>query len=132
MRVIIFGDKQFNDLAEFERIVKESGMNVTTILTPLSIGVCESSEQWAARNEIPICNVSREQMKQNELMLNKSLYDIADAAILIYVRPDKFSTIIRDEMWSRGKKVFIKTLLPLSTLRKNYKHCSRGRGKAKK
>jgi hypothetical protein len=123
MRVLIFGSKHFSDLKELERIIKESMLNITTIITPLNIGVCETSEQWAARNEIPHIAITYQHLWQKDQICGASVYRLADAAMLIYVKLDKYSAVIREEMLKRGKIVFEKEIMPSKEKRKNYKYC---------
>jgi hypothetical protein len=106
MRVIVFGSKQFTDLIEFDKIVKASGLHITTIMTPLNIGVCEVGEQWCARKGLSIFPIDVRHFKQIRSLAGCCVYDLADAALLIHNKDCYYSNLIMTEMRKRGKRVY--------------------------
>lgn len=54
MRVIIAGSREIKDLALVEKAIKESGFEVTMVVSGGARGVDRLGEMWAARKGIPV------------------------------------------------------------------------------
>jgi len=54
MKVIIAGSRNFHEAPVIERAIKESGFNITEVVSGCAHGVDKLGENWSWQNDIPV------------------------------------------------------------------------------
>lgn len=87
MRTIIAGSRSITDLSQVEAAIKNSGFDITTIISGAARGVDRLGEVYAEQNNIPIERYPAEWDKYGKsagYRRNKQMVEVADAVIAVW------------------------------------------------
>lgn len=110
MRVIIAGSRDITDISLVERAVKESGFDITTVLSGAARGVDRLAIAWAVHNNIPCeefpANWSTHG-KSAGFRRNAEMSEKADALIAVWDGISNGTGHMIGTAKSKGLKVFV-------------------------
>jgi len=99
MRTIIAGSRDVEDYELLQRVIQESGIPITVVLTGRSKGVDKLGERWAFENDIPVeCYPIKKY--ENESIRDRKMVGDCDAVIAVTKKGDGNIPIIDS---ARGK-----------------------------
>lgn len=87
MKTIIAGSRDIHDADLLELVIKESGFEITTVVSGCAKGVDTLGEKWAAKKDIPIIEFPAQWEKYGRgagPIRNKEMAENADACIVIW------------------------------------------------
>ena len=109
MKTIIAGSRTINDYALVEEAIKESGFEITKVISGMAKGVDTLGEIWAHRNNIGIhyCPPDWKKFgKSAGYIRNTEMAEIADALIVIIEGESRGSTHMLKIATEKGLQVF--------------------------
>lgn len=115
MKTIIAGSRTINDYALVEEAIKESGFEITKVISGMAKGVDILGERWAHNNNIGI-HLCPAKWKREDGTVDRSagykrnveMAEIADALIVIILDDSKGSTHMLNIAKEKGLKIFEK------------------------
>lgn len=110
MKVIIAGSRSIVSLGVVNKAVKDSGFNITEIVSGHAKGTDKLGEQYGLLNQIPVKVFPADWDKYGKAagpMRNRKMADYADAAIIVWDGVSKGTKHMIYEMNIRGKKCHI-------------------------
>ena len=87
MRVIIAGSRNISDRSGLLKAIKQSGFDITEVVSGKARGVDTIGETWAVANDIPIKQFPADWSKHGNAagpIRNSMMAEYADAAIIIW------------------------------------------------
>jgi len=87
MKVIIAGGRKINDYAFLKKCIKDSGFEITEVVSGGAFGVDSMGERWASENGVPIKEFPANwglHGKAAGPIRNQQMAEYADALILIW------------------------------------------------
>lgn len=86
MKVIIAGSRGITDYAIVERAIRESGFQITEVVSGTARGVDRLGERWAAEHGIPVAPFPADWKigKNAGILRNAQMAEYAEAAIIIW------------------------------------------------
>lgn len=109
MRVIIAGSRNIEDYARLEKVVKESGYDITTVISGTAFGVDRMGERWAHEHKIPIERFPadwKKYGKQAGYLRNVQMAEVADALIALWDGESKGTRHMIDIATRKNLRVF--------------------------
>jgi hypothetical protein len=110
MRVIVAGSRKINDIETVFGAIKESGFNVTTVISGGARGVDSIGEHYGIHNNIPVDRFIpdwRGLGKSAGYIRNVQMADNADALVAVWDGVSNGTAHMIKAAASRGLKVFI-------------------------
>lgn len=111
MRTIIAGSRTITDYALVEKVIKESGFEITKVISGMAKGVDTLGELWAHYNNIGchLCPANWKKFgKSAGYIRNTEMAEIADALIVIIAGESRGSTHMLKIATEKGLQVFCK------------------------
>jgi hypothetical protein len=87
MKVIIAGSRTINDIELVEKAIKESGFEITEVVSGCCEGVDTQGELWALKNGIPVKQFPADwdrYGRQAGVIRNKEMVNYADALVAVH------------------------------------------------
>ena len=113
MRVIIAGSRTCEDYDLLKEVIKESGFDITTVVSGAARGVDAMGEMYANEYNIPIARYPADWNKYGKSAghrRNKVMAENADALIAIHQNKSRGTANMIEEATNLKLKVFVKTL----------------------
>lgn len=111
MKVIIAGSRTINNYDLVSQAIKESGFEITEVVSGGAHGVDQSGERWGKLNSVPIKIFRAEWNKLGKFAgptRNKQMAQYADALVLVWDGKSRGSKSMLDEATKRGLKIYVK------------------------
>lgn len=111
MKTIIAGSRTITDYAIVEEVIKESGFEITKVISGMAKGVDTLGERWAHYNNIGIhlCPADwKKHGKKAGYIRNIEMADIADALIVIIENKSRGSSHMLSIAKERGLLIYSK------------------------
>ena len=111
MKVIIAGSRTISDYMTVEKAIKDSGFNISMVVSGTARGVDRIGEQWASRNGIPIKPFPASWMKYGKragFKRNEEMAKYADALIAVWDGESPGSKHMLGIARMKGLKVFVR------------------------
>jgi len=124
MKTIIAGSRNIDSYKVIEDAVKESGFQITQVVSGGARGVDKLGETYASANNIPltVANADWEAYGGKAgIIRNKEMAAYADALIAIWDGTSPGTKNMIDEAKKRNLKVFVKTVDVAQILKENGK-----------
>jgi hypothetical protein len=87
MRTIIAGSRDVDDYELLQRVIQESGIPITVVLTGRAKGVDKLGERWAFENDIPVeCYPIKKY--ENESIRDRKMVEHGDVMIAVTRKGD--------------------------------------------
>lgn len=87
MKTIIAGSRVITDLSIVEQAIRESGFEITVVISGGAKGVDTLGEEWAKKNGIPIIRFLPDWQqfgKKAGILRNQEMADCAEACIVVH------------------------------------------------
>lgn len=113
MRVIIAGSRSLTN-CDISKLVRESGFNVTTVLSGTAKGVDEAGETWALKNTIPLERYSPDYHRYGRgapIRRNDTMVSHADALIALWDGHSRGTKDVVSKALRKNLKLYVKTLI---------------------
>ncbi len=110
MKVIIAGSRNIDDYSLVVRTIKNSGYDITEVVSGTAVGPDRLGEQWARANNIPIKEMPADWMRHGNSagpQRNRAMAEYADAAIIIWDGQSKGTRNMIENMIRRQKPYHI-------------------------
>ncbi len=111
MKTIIAGSRTITDYTLVEEAIKESGFEITKVISVMAKGVDSLGERWAHNNNIGIhlCPANwNKHGKSAGYIRNTEMADIADALVVIIEGESRGSTHMLNIATKKGLQIFCK------------------------
>ena len=115
MRVIIAGSRSLSDYTIVDSAVKNSGFDVSEVISGGARGVDRVGEEWARRNGIPFIRFPAKWDKHGKAagyLRNQEMADVADALVAVWDGVSLGTKHMIDIATSVGLDVFIRRESP--------------------
>lgn len=112
MKVIIAGSRTIRDI-KLRQIIKESGFDITEIVSGDCRGIDHLGELYAEVEDIPIKKFPADWTKHGKAagpIRNQTMADYADALILIWDGESRGSFDMLTKAFKKGLSIFVKTV----------------------
>jgi len=113
MRVIIAGSRKIRDFQVVSDAIKESGFEITEVVSGCAIGVDTNGEIWASLNKIPVKKFRAEwdlYGKKAGVIRNTMMAQYAEALIAVWDGKSHGTKHMIDYAREIGLKVFLKEI----------------------
>jgi hypothetical protein len=113
MRTIIAGSRDIADLGLVESAIKESNININTVVCGEARGVDSLGKKWAIANNIPVISFPANwelHGKSAGFIRNDEMAKNADALIAVWDGKSPGTRMMIEIANKRGLKVFVKNL----------------------
>jgi hypothetical protein len=110
MKVIIAGSRGITDPELVERAIKESGFEITTVISGTARGVDVLGEQWAASNRIPLERYPADWDEDDYdagFVRNSQMAKRADALVALWDGKSRGARSMIKKMCDLGKPVHV-------------------------
>lgn len=110
MKVIIAGGRDVTNYAHVEAAAKESGFDITEVVSGCARGADTLGEQWATRNNVALKKFPADwdnQGKKAGHVRNCQMGDYADALIALWDGESRGTKHMIDYATKKGLKVFV-------------------------
>lgn len=110
MKVIVAGSRTITDYGYVAAVIKQSGYNITEVVSGTAHGVDRLGEQWAVQNGIPIKYMPADWNLHGKAagpIRNKEMAAYADAAIIIWDGESSGTKNMLENMQRLHKSYFI-------------------------
>jgi hypothetical protein len=113
MKVIIAGSRSIASMEVVEQAIKESGFEITQVVSGLARGVDTLGLSWGKKNSIHGVGIPADWGlfgRSAGLIRNQEMADYADALIAIWDGKSRGTKDMIDRATKKGLKVYVKTI----------------------
>lgn len=109
MRVIVAGSRTIRDRVLVDKAIKDSGFEITELVSGCAQGVDQLGEWWANRNKIPIRKFPAvwSMGRSAGIQRNIQMANYAEALIAVWDGTSRGTKHMIDEARKRGLKVYV-------------------------
>ena len=113
LRTIIAGSRDISDYDKVACIIKESGFNISEVVSGTALGVDTLGEIWAEENNIPVKQFPADwdnKGKAAGFIRNTEMADYADALIAVWDGKSSGTKHMINTAGSRRLKIYVDTV----------------------
>lgn len=113
MRTIIAGSRTYDDYDLLKQVIKESGFDITVVISGTAGGVDRMGEQYAKDNNLPLERFPADWNKYGKragYLRNRQMAEHADALIAIHQDNSKGTANMIEEANKLKLKVYVKVI----------------------
>ena len=109
MKTIIAGSREITDYNIVEKAIKDSGFEITTVISGRCRGPDTFGERWAEKNGIPVDPhpYLGEFGRAGGPIRNQQMVDVADALIAVRVPTSRGTNDCIDRAKKKGLKIYV-------------------------
>lgn len=111
MKVVIAGSRDITDSLGLVKAIKQSGFDISEVVSGMACGVDTMGEAWAAANDIPVKQFPANWNKHFSgagPIRNAEMAEYADAAVILWDGKSRGTLNMIKNMHTRDKPYFIR------------------------